>query len=758
MYVCDYINCEFKIHNVNFIKNHVVKEHGIAYRNKFKFVKSGNISPKQRGQTLCSHCGISHNNRGRQNYCNCGHNLIKVQKIPHLSVYKLYGKIYSVRKNLHGICKRVIVDLEHKVCYSEECYDSRSAFTDPLQFICVHLTACYGEINQSERRYIKVATISKYVHDERTQLELKKYSTLNKLTVYEMADNQVALSVLKSPSHQCLSGLIHIDLNRMKCPIQKCASLSKSHHLVKADQMCIHILLCKLIFTQNKENVQEQPRENIPQFDKQKTVLNFIEELMNSVPSPLEPEKEQNFLQKSYKVQMELLNTKDLSKYDCKFCNYCGAQNVGRNKRPGNCFLVTPGFIIEITIRTLLCKKCNIVYYPQVIQEGLVPISDKLIVSWSYIVDGRNQLQNGTKIYNYFKSSLNRLALENSEIARKIDKIDFHNLAIKLSKSAIAYNSASLIRSSNGGDSLSKTLCLHCGIIPLILMSDGNAKNSILLNRGSENLKFDKEDSSEMLSLENFLTKCVIASVGTSMFQNYIKEKINVYKIPPVISKMLCSEIKNREALKKSVFMKEIELSAVDFNEVTRIFESGEFDLLKSRSLDLKTVRKLAKQIKIPSSGKQSKIMLENIILELFELLVGGWGNCHKYLHILGETGGWSDSWCPHNVKYGSKIMVLQESVIDPADIFLSLKFPPALQILDDPCTFSSHLVCSEPELSKKILGENKGCFEPPHRTRLPKSNYDCPELLPLSHNPRKVSLEALRNPSENIHPISGKF
>ena len=114
MFLCDYINCNFKIHNVNVIKTHVVLEHGIAFRNRFKFVNSGNS--KKRGQTVCSHCQRSHNNRARSNQCTCGHDLLKVKNVPQLSVYKLYGNIFSVRKNIHGICKRVIVDLENKVC------------------------------------------------------------------------------------------------------------------------------------------------------------------------------------------------------------------------------------------------------------------------------------------------------------------------------------------------------------------------------------------------------------------------------------------------------------------------------------------------------------------------------------------------------------------------------------------------------------------------------------------------------------------
>ena len=101
----------------------------------------------------------------------------------------------------------------------------------------------------------------------------------------------------------------------------------------------------------------------------------------------------------------------------------------------------------------------------------------------------------------------------------------------------------------------------------------------------------------------------------------------------------------------------------MNFNGLEEMVTSGEFDLLKSRSLNLKTLRKIAKKLKIPKCSKQSKVMLENIILELFEWLIGGNSNCHKYCHSLGETGGWTDQWCVHNIKYGSKIMVLQDGV-----------------------------------------------------------------------------------------------
>ena len=66
-------------------------------------------------------------------------------------------------------------------------------------------------------------------------------------------------------------------------------------------------------------------------------------------------------------------------------------------------------------------------------------------------------------------------------------------MSIRLSMCAVTYNSASLLKQAYKDDALSQVLCLHCGVIPITLMSDGYAKNSIFLKGGSESYIFDKE-------------------------------------------------------------------------------------------------------------------------------------------------------------------------------------------------------------------------------------------------------------------------
>ena len=63
-------------------------------------------------------------------------------------------------------------------------------------------------------------------------------------------------------------------------------------------------------------------------------------------------------------------------------------------------------------------------------------------------------------------------------------------------------------------------------------------------------------------------------------------------------------------------------------------------------------------------------------------------GPCHSYTHERDQTGGFTDMYCEHLTKVGSKLMAVQESVSDPSDIIHSMKKMPVVHILDDSCTF----------------------------------------------------------------------
>ena len=128
MFHCEYNLCEFKIRNERVMKVHVVREHGVTHATKYRLSASsdffGTSHAAKRGQTTCSHCGLVHNNRARPNQCNCGQSLAKITTPTQLNAFKLMDQKFSVRKNVAGLNKRVIVDVENNICYSEVLFKS----------------------------------------------------------------------------------------------------------------------------------------------------------------------------------------------------------------------------------------------------------------------------------------------------------------------------------------------------------------------------------------------------------------------------------------------------------------------------------------------------------------------------------------------------------------------------------------------------------------------------------------------------------
>lgn len=73
-----------------------------------------------------------------------------------------------------------------------------------------------------------------------------------------------------------------------------------------------------------------------------------------------------------------------------------------------------------------------------------------------------------------------------------------------------------------------------------------------------------------------------------------------------------------------------------------------------------------------------------------------------------------------------SKFLLLQESVRDAADLYLSLKYPPLLLVNDTPCGFARHLHLREPVIAEQFWGDRLGCFETPIPGTKPKEVRYC--------------------------------
>ena len=90
--------------------------------------------------------------------------------------------------------------------------------------------------------------------------------------------------------------------------------------------------------------------------------------------------------------------------------------------------------------------------------------------------------------------------------------------------------------------------------------------------------------------------------------------------------------------------------------------DDGRINLLGIDDMDKATLVSLGKELGLTLSGK-SGVVLKNEIKNMSKHLMSGQGACHSYTIKRGRTGGFTDVFCDHLFKVGSKVQSLQESV-----------------------------------------------------------------------------------------------
>lgn len=89
---------------------------------------------------------------------------------------------------------------------------------------------------------------------------------------------------------------------------------------------------------------------------------------------------------------------------------------------------------------------------------------------------------------------------------------------------------------------------------------------------------------------------------------------------------------------------------------------------------------------------------------------------------------------CRHGVTAASKFLTLQESVRDPADLYLSFKHYPLVFICDTPCGFVRHVDCRDPGTTGHLWGSFGGCLEEPSLEKMPTKDISLPAVIPAEY------------------------
>ena len=133
-------------------------------------------------------------------------------------------------------------------------------------------------------------------------------------------------------------------------------------------------------------------------------------------------------------------------------------------------------------------------------------------------------------------------------------------------------------------------------------------------------------------------------------------------KLPIIIAPSLLGSQVNNDVEKKSLLDKTILYKPAVFTKFSEMIDDGRINLLGIDDMDKAALVTLGKELGLALSGK-SGVVLRNEIKNMSKHFMAGQGACHAYTIKRGRTGGFTDVFCDHLFKVGSKVQSLQESV-----------------------------------------------------------------------------------------------
>ena len=275
--------------------------------------------------------------------------------------------------------------------------------------------------------------------------------------------------------------MIYFDL--LQCPSQKCGNKKrkKSHALTDSEpEMCIHLYCVYKCF--GFADVRGTSSAAF-ECDRVATVRQLVDKILQ-LPSLTEPEQAE-FMLKSKNFETKISNTnlsESLNEYLPTKCDNCGNSNLKDWKhKTKSSFLFSCGELKLVEIPVRMCTDCKVLSYPDVTQYGFIPLHNKVLISYSYILEIGDSLFIGGSLTSYItKKMINLAKCEGlSDIETNVN-----NISSLIERSAVAIT-ALLIREND----LNRVMCWLCGRAPKSANTDGNTKDSI---RITNHMKFER--------------------------------------------------------------------------------------------------------------------------------------------------------------------------------------------------------------------------------------------------------------------------
>ena len=185
----------------------------------------------------------------------------------------------SVRaqKSGKGSGLRVFVDIQKKLCFSDQCLTKFSTLTidDRKSDWCEHLKEGQTATEMASQIVIKLESLNDLNLDLGILDQVKSQSNNGLITCYEVNSHTVVTPTFASISVSGVIGLTHV--KDLVCKLKDCKSLKTQHALAKrTEKICLHNLM---VLKTGKVPESKATKEVVNKIDHVKTV----DELMTKV-------------------------------------------------------------------------------------------------------------------------------------------------------------------------------------------------------------------------------------------------------------------------------------------------------------------------------------------------------------------------------------------------------------------------------------------------------------------------------------------
>lgn len=231
-----------------------------------------------------------------------------------------------------------------------------------------------------------------------------------------------------------------------QCPEKKCnAGGSRVHSLtLKSNRLCLHAyLIIKAGLTQENQKEVVEPRR---EFNRGSTIDLVLDLIMEYLPTATEDNSD--FLHSNKNFVDQLCKKTDISaeltKYVPRVCPKCSGYLMLWKHKTKNSFIVSLGDIKKVKIPVKHCVKCNLLLYPQLYDVGLIPLHNKFLISFDYLLELSFLLDSGISMIEVIKNKVNLLC-QREGLQFKPD----HNTSSTIERFAVAINAVLITGISN---------------------------------------------------------------------------------------------------------------------------------------------------------------------------------------------------------------------------------------------------------------------------------------------------------------------